>query len=352
MSAKTLLVTGSAGLIGSEVVDGLWRDYDIVHGLDNNQRQTFFGPEGDTNWRRQELERTVKNYRHYDIDIRDRDRILSLMSTTRPTHIVHCAAQPSHDLAARIPFDDYAVNATGTLNLLEATRQFCQDAVFVYMSTNKVYGDGPNSIRMREMDTRWDYDDASYSAGIPESFSIDQSLHSLFGASKVAADVLVQEYGRYFGIRSCCLRGGCLTGPNHAGVELHGFLSYLIKANLEGRKYTIFGYKGKQVRDNIHAYDVTEFIRRFLAAPRTAEVYNIGGGRENSISILEAFEHVASLTGRHMISEYSISARIGDHICYFSDLSKMKAHYPGWRITRSLGDTLAEIVDRWRANKK
>ena len=351
MSATTLLVTGSAGLIGSEVVSALASDFDTVIGVDNNQRRVFFGVEGDTGWRRSQLEGSVPNYHHKALDIRNRDGVLALLKEVRPTHIVHCAAQPSHDLAARMPFDDFDINAVGTLNLLEAVRQFAPQAVFVYLSTNKVYGDGPNGIRLRETPTRWEYDEPTYADGIPESFPIDQALHSLFGASKVAADVLVQEYGRYFGLRTCCLRGGCLTGPNHAGVELHGFLSYLVRANIEGRKYTVYGYKGKQVRDNIHAYDVSEFIRRFFAAPRVAEVYNIGGGSENSISILEAFAKVSALTGREMSWEYSEQARIGDHICYYSDLSKMKAHYPGWRITRSLDDTLREIAERYKNQK-
>jgi CDP-paratose 2-epimerase len=349
---KALLVTGSAGLIGSEVVTGLADQYDVVYGIDNNQRRTFFGAEGDTQWRRAEVERAVRNYRHSDLDVRDREAIHKLVQQVRPVHIVHCAAQPSHDLAARLPFDDFEVNALGTLNLLQAVRQTCPESVFVYLSTNKVYGDAPNRLALRETATRWEINDLKYKEGIPESFSIDQSLHSLFGASKVAGDVLVQEYGRYFGIRSCCLRGGCLTGPNHSGVELHGFLSYLVKANLEGRTYTIFGYKGKQVRDNIHSADVTEFIRRFLEAPRVGEVYNVGGGYENSISILEAFDVVASLTGKAMVSQYSEKSRVGDHICYYSDLRKMKAHYPGWKITRSVHDTLAEIVDRWRSEQK
>jgi CDP-paratose 2-epimerase len=352
MAAKVLLVTGSNGLIGSEVVSALAGDYDFVYGVDNNQRSVFFGAEGDTRWRCQELQQSVSNYRHQDIDIRDRQRVLELIDSLRPAHVVHCAAQPSHDLAARLPFDDFDVNAVGTLNLLEAVRRHCPESAFVYMSTNKVYGDRPNTIAMRELPTRWDYADQAFSNGIAETFQIDQSLHSLFGASKVAADVLVQEYGRYFGMPTCCLRGGCLTGPNHSGVELHGFLSYLVKANVEGRKYTIFGYKGKQVRDNIHAHDVSEFIRRFLAKPRIAEVYNIGGGRDNSVSILEAFDIVAGLTGKKMVYEYSDNARIGDHICYYSDLAKMKAHYPGWGITRSVHDTLAEIADRWKASGK
>ena len=351
MSAHTLLVTGSAGLIGSEVVTALFRNFDHVVGIDNNQRKVFFGDEGDTEWRRSELEQTITNYRHEDIDIRDRGAILALFERIRPTHVVHCAAQPSHDLAARFPFEDFDVNAVGTLNILEGVRRFCRDAVLVYLSTNKVYGDRPNGIRMREAETRWEFDDPAFVSGIPESFSIDQSLHSLFGASKVAADILVQEYGRYFRIHTCCLRGGCLTGPHHAGVELHGFLSYLVKANIQGRKYTVFGYKGKQVRDNIHAHDVSEFIRRFFAAPRIAEVYNLGGGFENSISILEAFARVSSLTGREMTWDYNDQERIGDHICYYSDLSKMKSHFPGWQITRSLDDTLLEIIERWNASK-
>ena len=350
MPSRTLLVTGSAGLIGSEVVSELSSDFDLVYGIDNNLRKVFFGSEGDTSWRCFELEQTISNYRHRDLDIRDREAMLTLVEQIRPTHIVHCAAQPSHDLAARMPFDDFDVNALGTLHILEGARRFCPEAIIVHLSTNKVYGDGPNRIRLREAATRWEYDDPSYARGIPETFSIDLSLHSLFGASKVAADILVQEYGRYFGMRTCCLRGGCLTGPNHAGVELHGFLSYLVKANVEGRKYTVFGYKGKQVRDNIHSYDVSQFIRQFFAAPRVAEVYNIGGGFENSVSILEAFEKISALTGRVMHWEYSDQARIGDHICYYSDLSKMQEHYPAWRITRSLDDTLGEIVDRWKSH--
>ena len=350
MPSRTLLVTGSAGLIGSEAVSELSSDFDLVYGIDNNLRKAFFGTEGDTSWRCFQLEQTILNYRHRDLDIRDRDAMLTLMEQIRPTHIVHCAAQPSHDLAARMPFDDFDVNALGTLHILESARRFCPEAIIVHLSTNKVYGDGPNRIRLREAATRWEYDDPSYARGIPETFSIDLSLHSLFGASKVAADILVQEYGRYFGMRTCCLRGGCLTGPNHAGVELHGFLSYLVKANIERRKYTVFGYKGKQVRDNIHSYDVSQFIRRFFDAPRVAEVYNIGGGFENSVSILEAFEKLSALTGRPMHWEYSNQARIGDHICYYSDLSKMQEHYPGWRITRSLDDTLGEIVDRWKSH--
>ena len=267
-----------------------------------------------------------KNFRHIELDIRDRDGVLREMAALKPGYIVHTAAQPSHDLAASRPFDDFDTNAVGTLNLLEAARRSCPESPFVHMSTNKVYGDAPNELKLLELPTRWDYADPAYRDGIKEGFRIDQSKHSLVGASKVAADVMVQEYGRYFNMPTCCLRGGCLTGPNHSGVELHGFLSYLIKCNLEGRKYRIFGYKGKQVRDNIHSYDVAQFISEFISAPRTAEVYNIGGGRANSISILEAFKLIESISGKPMISEYVEENRQGDHICCL-DLSKMKAHY-------------------------
>jgi CDP-paratose 2-epimerase len=261
----------------------------------------------------------------------------------RPDLLVHTAAQPSHDLAAARPFDDFDVNAGGTLNLLEAARQHVPETVFVHMSTNKVYGDGPNRIRMKELPTRWDYDDPAYERGIPETYSIDQSKHSLFGASKVAADVYVQEYGHYFGLRTCCLRGGCLTGPNHSGVELHGFLSYLVKCNVEGALYRVFGYKGKQVRDNIHALDVARFIHAFAENPRAGEVYNIGGGRGNSCSILEAFDRIAAISGKPTRYEYVEQNRLGDHICYLSDLTKMRAHYPGWNLTQSLDEIMVQI---------
>lgn len=340
---QTLLVTGSSGLIGSEVVAHFCQEGWDVHGIDNNQRATFFGPQGDTRWNQARLQRNYANFHHHELDIRDRKRILASLNELRPALLVHTAAQPSHDLAASRPFDDFDVNAGGTLNLLEAVRRHAPDAVFVHLSTNKVYGDRPNTIRLKELDTRWDYDDPAYANGIAEDLPIDQSTHSLFGASKVAADVLVQEYGRYFGIRSCCLRGSCLTGPNHSGVELHGFLSYLIKCNVEGRPYRIFGYKGKQVRDNIHAYDVMRFIVAFFEKPRVAEVYNIGGGRENSCSIWEAFNRIAALSGRKMLYDYVDQNRQGDHICYISDLSKMKSHYPDWRISKSLDDIFLEI---------
>ncbi len=350
---KTILVTGSSGLIGSEVCVYFSNELGYaVHGVDNNQRAVFFGPQGDTRWNQRRLADTLAGFSHHELDIRDRAGVLELVKTIRPDVIVHTAAQPSHDRAAAIPFDDFDTNAVGTLNLLEAARQTCPESPFVHMSTNKVYGDAPNGIPLRELETRWDYADAAYEHGIPETFTIDQSKHSLFGASKVAADVMVQEYGRYFGMPTCCLRGGCLTGPNHSGVELHGFLSYLVKCNLEGREYKVFGYKGKQVRDNIHSLDVARFMAAFVAAPRVGEVYNLGGGKANSCSILEAFKIAESFTGNAQIYTYVDENRIGDHICYYSDLRKMRAHFPAWDITQSLEDTIGQIVGAWKSREK
>jgi CDP-paratose 2-epimerase len=289
-----VLVTGSCGLIGSEVSCYFGALGFPIVGVDNNGRARFLGPEGDTHWSLNRLRSEIPHYRHESISILDRERVRTLIQEVRPSLLVHTAAQPSHDRAADIPFLDFEVNAMGTLNLLQAVRETSPETVFVHMSTNKVYGDRPNTIRLKELETRWDYDDPQYERGIPEDFSIDQSLHSLFGASKVASDVLVQEYGRYFNIPTCCLRGGCLTGPNHAGVELHGFLSYLVKCNLEQRVYKVFGYKGKQVRDNIHAHDVAAFIHQFALAPRVAEVYNLGGGKANAFdsgSLPDGLEH-------------------------------------------------------------
>ncbi|HAH32568.1 MAG TPA: NAD-dependent epimerase [Elusimicrobia bacterium] len=347
-----ILVTGSSGLIGSEVVSHFAEKSHEVYGIDNNMRADFFGPEGDTSWRRKELTARYPNFKHSSIDIRDRESILAYIGGLKPDSIIHTAAQPSHDLAASRPFDDFDVNAVGTLNLLEATRRHIPEGVFVYMSTNKVYGDAPNRIKLAELETRWDYADEKFKGGIAEDFQIDQSKHSIFGASKAAADLMVQEYGRYFGIKTCCLRGGCLTGPNHSGVELHGFLSYLVKANLEGRLYRIYGYKGKQVRDNIHSADVARFIEFFIEKPRIAEVYNLGGGRGNSCSILEAFSIAESLTGKKMKYEYVDKNREGDHICYISDLSKMRAHYPGWDITVPLPKIFEEVVQAWKVRTK
>ena len=342
---KKIIVTGSSGLIGSEVCVYFHRRGWQVHGIDNNQRAVFFGPQGDTRWNQKRLEQKLVHFTHHEMDIRDRDGIVNLIREIKPDAIVHAAAQPSHDRAAAIPFDDFDTNAVGTLNLLEATRRYSTDIPFVHLSTNKVYGDAPNRIKMKELETRWDYAEEAYRHGIPETFTIDQSKHSLFGASKVAGDIMVQEYGRYFDMPTACLRGGCLTGPNHSGVELHGFLSYLVKCNIESRKYTVFGYKGKQVRDNIHSFDVARFIDAFIKAPRVAEVYNLGGGKDNTCSILEAFKITESLTGKEMIYEYTEKNREGDHICYYSDLRKMKSHYPGWDINHSLHDTIKEIVD-------
>lgn len=349
---KKILITGSSGLIGSEVV-GFFAALDWeIYGVDNNQRAVFFGENGDTRWNQKRLETSYKNFHHEEMDIRNREGILALMKRIKPDAIVHCAAQPSHDRAAAIPFDDFDTNAVGTLNLLEATRQFAPNSPFVYMSTNKVYGDAPNEIKLKELETRWDYDDKAYENGIAENFRIDQSKHSIFGASKVAADVMVQEYGRYFNIPTCCLRGGCLTGPNHSGVELHGFLSYLVKCNLEEKEYKIFGYKGKQVRDNIHSWDVANFIHEFIQSPRVAEVYNIGGGKNNTVSILEAFEMSAKRSGKKMVYTYVDQNRIGDHICYYSDLRKMREHYPKWDITKNLDTVFDEIVESWEKRNK
>jgi CDP-paratose 2-epimerase len=341
---KKILVTGSAGLIGSEVCEFFHRQGYEVHGVDNNQRAVFFGPAGDTRWNLDRLQNAISRYTHHEIDIRNRQGMIELLEALRPSVIVHTAAQPSHDRAAAIPFDDFDTNACGTLNLLEATRRACPESPFIHMSTNKVYGDRPNTIRLKELSTRWDYDDPSFIEGIPESFSIDQSKHSLFGASKVAADIMVQEYGRYFQMPTCCLRGGCLTGPRHSGVELHGFLSYLVKCNLEGREYKVYGYKGKQVRDNIHAEDVARFMYEFVRKPRVAEVYNLGGGKGNSCSIKEAFSMVEQLTGRKQVSIYVDQPRMGDHICYYSDLRKMKEHFPKWDITIPLPQIFEAIV--------
>jgi CDP-paratose 2-epimerase len=347
--SKVLLVTGSSGLIGSEVCQYFSRELGYaVHGIDNNQRAVFFGPQGDTRWNEERLRRELGGFVHHELDIRDRAGVLALMKSLRPSVIVHAAAQPSHDRAAAMPFADFDTNAVGTMNMLESARQSCPEAPFIHLSTNKVYGDAPNRIAMRELPTRWDFDDPAYAEGIPETFTVDQSTHSLFGASKLAGDAMVQEYGRYFGMPTCALRGGCLTGPNHSGVELHGFLSYLVKCNLEGREYRIYGYKGKQVRDNIHSLDVARFMAAFVGAPRAGEVYNLGGGKANSTSILEAFALAESFTGKAQVHTYVGQNRVGDHICYYSDLGKIRKHFPSWEVTQSLGETLRQIVESWR----
>ena len=348
---KKILVTGAGGLIGSEVVRFFANKNMQVVGIDNNMRSVFFGEKGDTTWNIDQLQTTYSNFENFQVDIRDRQAIIDFIQAHKPDAIVHTAAQPSHDLAATMPFEDFDVNAVGTLNLLEATRRYSTAVPFVHLSTNKVYGDNPNHLNLVENETRYDYQDKAYFNGIAENFNIDQCKHSLFGASKLAGDILVQEYGRYFNMPTCCLRGGCLTGPNHSGVELHGFLSYLIKCNVHEIEYKIFGYKGKQVRDNIHSYDVANFIDQFIQNPKMAAVYNIGGGRENSISILEAFKLIESISGIPMKYSYVEENRIGDHICYISNLEKMKADYPLWNITKDLKTTFQEIYEAWLAKK-
>lgn len=348
-----VFITGSSGLIGSELVSYFDQRAESVIGADNNMRANFFGPEGDTRWNLRRLMQTTRNFRSYDVDVRDRQAVHHVFQDKGPFDlVVHCAAQPSHDLAASRPLDDFDVNATGTLNVLEAARKLSPGTVFVHMSTNKVYGDTPNELPLKELPLRWDYSREEDFAGITERMRIDASKHSIFGASKVAADIMVQEYGRYFGMWTCCLRCGCLTGPNHSGVELHGFLSYLVKVQLQGRTYQIYGYKGKQVRDNIHSYNVATAIEAFYRNPRVAEVYNLGGGRANSCSILEAFEIVERLTGKKMNYQYREQPREGDHICYISDLAHFQSHYTEWAVTRSLNDIFAEIINAWNDRLK
>jgi CDP-paratose 2-epimerase len=347
-----MLVTGAGGLIGSEVVSYFVdRKYEII-GIDNNMRADFFGPDGDTLWNIRRLESVHDSFKNHKLDIRDRKSIIELFQQTAIDVVVHCAAQPSHDLAAQRPFDDFDVNAVGTLNLLEACRRHRPDAVFIHLSTNKVYGDAPNALPLKELEKRYDYARPTDFNGIREDFSIDNSKHSIFGASKVAADIMVQEYGKYFGMKTVCYRGGCLTGPNHSGVELHGFLNYLVKVNVLGGVYRIFGYKGKQVRDNIHSFDVTRAIDCYIQNPRPGEVYNLGGGRANSCSILESFETVERITGTKMSYEYVEKNREGDHICYISDLSKLKSHYPDWDITINLEQIFEQIAQSWIAKTR
>ena len=339
-----VLVTGSSGLIGSEAVEYYDQQGHEVIGADNNMRAEFFGKQGDTTWNLNRLKEISNHFTHYNLDIRDREGVFELFKNNPLDLIIHCAAQPSHDKACQIPLLDFEVNALGTVNLLEATRQFCPEAVFIHMSTNKVYGDAPNEIPRVELEKRYDYANSEDYDGISEECRIDRCLHSLFGASKVAADVVAQEYGRYFGTKTGVFRGGCLTGPSHSGVELHGFLSYLVKVGVTGGTYKVFGYKGKQVRDNIHSYDVIQAFEAFRRNPRPGEVYNLGGGRGNSISVLEAFDRVGDIVGQKMNWTYVDKNRIGDHLCYISDLSKLKEHFPEWGITRSLTDILEEMV--------
>ena len=341
---KILLVTGSTGLIGSELVFGLHKNYDLVIGIDNNERSKFFGEQGNTNKIRSFLYKNVKNYHHINLDITNKKKIFNLIENFRPINIAHCAAQPSHDTAAKIPLRDFDINAAATLNLMEAVRLNSKKTSVVYFSTNKVYGDNPNNIKLIEKKKRYDFLENKFKNGINENFNIDSCVHSLFGVSKLSGDLIVQEYGRYFDINTCCLRGGCLTGPNQSGVEQHGFLNYLIRCNLKNSKYIIYGYKGKQVRDNIHSEDVKNFVKFFFEKPRVAEVYNIGGGRQNSISILEAIALVEKITGNKMNYTYNKNQRIGDHKCYISNLKKIKNHYPRWNITYNLRKIFEDII--------
>jgi len=341
---RSVLVTGSSGLIGSEAVVSFDRLGYRVLGIDNNMRADFFGPMGDTSWNLRRLQSITRKFEHFNLDIRDRAVIVAFFKQHRPDVIVHCAAQPSHDLAKERPFDDFDVNAGGTLNLLEAARQFAKESPFLFMSTNKVYGDAPNEVPLREFECRYDYANHEDYQGIPETCRIDRCLHTLFGSSKVAADVMTQEYGRYFNMPTVCFRGGCLTGPQHSGVELHGFLSYLVKVAVEGKTYRIFGYKGKQVRDQIHSEDVIGAMLAFIQAPRAGEVYNLGGGRESNASLLECIGKIEQRIGRRIATEYVPQNRSGDHICYISDLTKLKSHYPKWRLEHRVDDIIDEML--------
>ncbi len=349
---KIALITGSAGLIGSESVSFFADKFDLIIGIDNNLRQYFFGKEASVDWNKKKLQEKFSNYKHYDADIRevkDLEKIFCEYKTDIQL-VIHTAAQPSHDWAAKEPFTDFSVNATGTLNMLEMTRLHCPDAVFIFTSTNKVYGDTPNALPLQELEKRWEIapEHAYFANGIDENMSIDHSKHSLFGASKVAADILVQEYGRYFGMKTGVFRGGCLTGPNHSGAQLHGFLSYLMKCAINGNHYTIFGYKGKQVRDNIHSQDLINIFWHFYQNPRAGEVYNVGGGRFANCSMLEGVQMCEEITGNKMNYSYSEDNRIGDHIWWISDLSKFKAHYPTWHWEYDIKTTLKQIFDSMR----
>ncbi len=342
------LITGSAGLIGSESARFFAQKKFTVAGIDNDMRKFFFGNESSTTWNRNKLVEELPNYRHHDADIRDVQAMERLFGEygKEIKLIVHTAAQPSHDWAAQDPFTDFTVNANGTSVLLEMTRKYCPEAVFIFTSTNKVYGDTPNYLPLVELDTRWEIQDshAYYQCGIDESMSIDQTKHSLFGASKVAADVLVQEYGKYFGMKTACFRGGCLTGPNHSGTQLHGFLAYLMKCTITGEKYTVLGYKGKQVRDNIHSYDLVNMFWHFYQTPRSGEVYNAGGSRHSNCSMIEAIRLCENIAGKKLNWSYSETNRIGDHIWWISDVRKFKAHYPEWRYQYNIEQILTEIA--------
>ena len=346
MKLNTIIVTGSAGLIGSETVKHFANDGYHIVGIDNDMRSRFFGAEASTRCTRDRLVQTIGDYEHHDIDIRDAGAVRSLFQQHRQriAAVVHTAAQPSHDWAARDPQTDFTVNANGTLNLLEAAREFCLEAPFVFTSTNKVYGDTPNRLPLRELPMRWEIEEGhEYWPGISETMSIDYTKHSLFGASKAAADILVQEYGRYFGMPTACFRGGCLTGPAHAGTELHGFLSYLMKCTVTGRPYRVFGYNGKQVRDNIHSFDLVETFAAFIKAPRSGEVYNLGGSRHSNCSMLEAIDLCEEISGRRLTWTYEENNRVGDHIWWISDVRRFQEHYPTWKFRYGLREILEEI---------
>jgi CDP-paratose 2-epimerase len=349
------IISGSAGLVGSETVRYFAAKGMEVVGIDNGMRKQFFGEEACTAWMRNRLQREIRSYKHCDVDIRNQPEISKLFESYRNniSLVVHTAAQPSHDWAARNPTMDFTVNANGTLVLLEMTRQFAMDAVFIFVSTNKVYGDTPNRLPLVELETRWEIDPThAYVNGIPETMSIDQTMHSLFGASKVAADVLTQEYGRYFGMRTACFRGGCLTGPNHSGTQLHGFLAYLMRCAATGTPYKILGYKRKQVRDNIHSHDLIRAFDAFFENPRSGEVYNIGGGRYSNCSMVEAITLCEKISGRRVHWEYVDENRMGDHIWWISDVSRFQQHYPSWHHNYDVPGILREIYDmnrdRWK----
>ena len=355
---KTVIVTGSAGLIGSDSVSFFCKKKFKVVGIDNNMREYFFGEESSTKWTLNELLSSYNNFQNYNVDIRSYDDVKNIFALHQSDIelVIHTAAQPSHDWAAKEPFTDFTINANGTLNLLEATRQFSPNATFIFTSTNKVYGDSPNYLPIIEHNTRWEISESHpyHLNGIDEQMSIDNTKHSIFGASKVAADVMVQEYGKYFGMKTAIFRGGCLTGPSHSGAELHGFLAYLMKCAVTKKEYRIFGYKGKQVRDNIHGIDLVNAFDHFYKNPRSGEVYNIGGGRFSNCSMIEAIKLCEEITGNKMRTTYIENNRIGDHIWWISDVSKFKSHFPKWNHTRNVKDILVEIFNlnknRWLGN--
>ncbi len=350
---KVALITGSAGLIGSESVEFFSIKFDLVVGIDNNTREKFLGGDASTSWNEKRLKHEIKNYKHYHVDIRDQKSVGKIFHKYGDDIklIIHTAAQPSHDWAARNPIDDFSVNANGTLVLLELTRKYVPEAVFIFTSSNKVYGDKSNTLPFVELETRWEIEESHpyYKCGIDENLSIDLSTHSLLGASKLAADILVQEYGRYFGLKTGIFRGGCLTGPKHSGTRLHGFLSYLMRCTITGKHYTVFGYKGKQVRDNIHSYDFVQMFWHFYNNPRRGEVYNAGGGRHSNCSMLEAIASCEQITGNKLNWSYSEAHRSGDHIWWISDVCKFKSHYPEWDYQFDMKDILWQLFDGIRS---